>query len=80
MTFNSIPYLLFLPLVFIFYWLLQNKGIRWQNCFLLVASYVFYGWWDWRYLGLVFLSTVVDFSIGLWLNQEENDKKRRKIL
>jgi alginate O-acetyltransferase complex protein AlgI len=80
MTFNSIPYLLFLPLVFSLFWLLQCKGVRWQNCFLLVASYVFYGWWDWRYLGLVLLSTVVDFSIGIWLDREENDKKRRKIL
>jgi alginate O-acetyltransferase complex protein AlgI len=80
MTFNSIPYFCFLPLVFFLYWLLQNKDLRWQNCFLLLASYVFYGWWDWRYLSLVLLSTVVDFSIGLWLQKEAIEQKRRKIL
>jgi alginate O-acetyltransferase complex protein AlgI len=80
MTFNSLAFLCFLPIVFMLYWLLQSNGTRWQNCFILFASYVFYGWWDWRYLGLVALSTVVDFSIGLWLQKEENPQKRHNIL
>lgn len=53
MLFNSIEYIVFLPIVFAIYWLLKKK-IRWQNVFLLVASYVFYAYWDWRFLGLLF--------------------------
>lgn len=53
MLFNSLTYAIFLPIVFAIYWLLQ-KNYKWQNSFLLLASYVFYGWWDWRFLGLLF--------------------------
>lgn len=61
MQFNSIPFLVFLPLVFAVYWAL---GRRAQNLFLIAASYLFYGWWDWRFLGLIFLSSLVDFVAG----------------
>ena len=53
MLFNSLTYAIFLPIVFAIYWLLQ-KNYKWQNSFLLLASYVFYGWWDRRFLGLLF--------------------------
>lgn len=49
MIFNSIEFVIFLPLFFAGYWLLR-KNLRWQNLFVLSASYVFYGWWDWRFL------------------------------
>ncbi len=69
MLFNSPAFLLFLPLVFAAYWAMnrwtvERKGLRAQNLLLLVASYVFYGWWDWRVLGLIVFSTAVDFFIG----------------
>ena len=53
MLFNSIEYMVFLPIVFTIYWLLR-KNMRWQNSILLLASYAFYAWWDWRFLGLLF--------------------------
>ena len=53
MLFNSLTYAFFLPIVFALYWLLR-KNYKWQNIFLLLTSYVFYAWWDWRFLGLLF--------------------------
>lgn len=64
MLFNSPAFLLFLPLVFILYWGVFQRNLRAQNVLVLVASYVFYGWWDWRFLGLIALSTAVDFGVG----------------
>ena len=70
MLFNSIEFLLFLPIVFAAYWILniwteRSKILRFQNFLLLAASYVFYGWWDWRFLSLIAFSTVVDYAVGL---------------
>ena len=65
MLFNSLEFLLFLPLVFSLYWLMNRRiHLRWQNLFLLLASYVFYGWWDARFLLLIVFSTLVDFFVG----------------
>jgi hypothetical protein len=61
MLFNSLTFLVFLPAVFALYWALPRRG---QNAFLVVASYVFYGWWDWRFLGLIVLSSLVDYLAG----------------
>ena len=67
MLFNSPEFLLFLPLVFAAYWAVNRlkEGLRVQNVLLLAASYVFYGWWDWRFLGLIAFSTAVDWAVGL---------------
>ena len=64
MLFNSIDFAIFLPIVFGLYWGLKGKT-RVQNIFLLVASYVFYGWWDWRFLSLILISSAVDYSLAL---------------
>ena len=56
MLFNSLAFAVFLPLVFVLYWALGRGRVRLQNAFLIVASYVFYGWWDWRFLFLIFIS------------------------
>ena len=77
MLFNSIEFALFLPIVFLFYWLLK-KSRQSQNILLLVASYVFYGWWDWRFLSLIAFSSFVDYSIGIRLLS--NNEKKRKLL
>ena len=79
MLFNSIPFLFFLPTVFIIYWGIFQKSIKLQNALILLTSYVFYGWWDFRFLTLLFASTVVDFLIGKYLHKEKN-KFRRKVL
>ena len=76
MLFNSPEFLLFLPIVFGLYWFVTHRHLRAQNLLLLVASYVFYGWWDWRFLGLIALSTLVDYFVGIRI--EEADDRRRK--
>ncbi|HAW20274.1 MAG TPA: membrane-bound O-acyltransferase family protein, partial [Flavobacteriales bacterium] len=64
MVFSSPIFAVFLVIVFAIYWALNNVNLKWQNIFVLVASYVFYGWWDWRFLSLIIFSTVVDYLIG----------------
>ncbi len=73
MQFDSYTYALFLPLVFAGYWILRNR-LLWQNLFLLAASYVFYGWWDWRFLGLILITSTSTFLTGLKI---KNDKSSR---
>ncbi len=52
----------------------------WQNILLLIASYFFYGWWDWRFLSLIAFSTVVDYFLGIQISRQHNDKKRKFFL
>ena len=66
MLFNSFNFLIFLPVVFIGYWLFY-KNFKLQNILLLISSYIFYGWWDYRFLSLIMLSTIVDYFVGLQL-------------
>ena len=80
MLFNSIEFLLFLPSVFFLYWLVLNKNIRLQNSLLLVSSYVFYGWWDWRFLFLILLSSILDFFVGLRIHEALNQIHRKRYL
>jgi alginate O-acetyltransferase complex protein AlgI len=80
MLFNSIDFAIFLPVVFILYWFVVNKNLKIQNSLLIVASYLFYGWWDWRFLILILLSTIVDYSIGLGLSKEKNKSKRKTLI
>lgn len=80
MIFNSIPFLVFLPIVFVLYWMVFNNHLKAQNVLLLFASYVFYGWWDYRFLALIFISTLVDFWVGRLLNKQNNPKIRKLLL
>lgn len=80
MFFNSIDFAIFLPLVFILYWFVFNKSLKLQNVLIVVSSYVFYGWWDWRFLSLILFSTIVDYSIGKGLSKEDNIGKRKILL
>jgi alginate O-acetyltransferase complex protein AlgI len=75
MLFNSISYILFLPVVFFIYWFLFSKSLRAQNIFLFIVSYIFYAWWDWRFLFLLMLSTLIDYSFGLLVYQSTKRKK-----
>ncbi|MBX9449930.1 MAG: MBOAT family protein [Taibaiella sp.] len=68
MLFNTFPYAVFLPVVFIVYWFVLKKNLRLQNLFLLLASYYFYSCWDWRFLFLLAFTTILDFWIGLKIN------------
>mgnify|MGYP001092775391 CR=1 FL=1 len=80
MLFNSIEYLIFLPIVFVIYWLLKSSYKN-QNIILLISSYVFYGWWDYRFLSLIIFSSFLDYFVGLKLNAAEGrDRKKRWLL
>jgi len=78
--FNSLEFALFLPLVFLIYWYLFHQKLRLQNFFILIVSYVFYGWWDWKFLTLIFFSSLVDYSIGIALNKYEKPITRKLLL
>ena len=80
MLFNSIDFAIFLPIVFILYWFVCNKNRKVQNILLLVASYVFYGWWDWRFLSLIIFSSFVDYLVGQGLSKTDQQKKRKLLL
>ncbi len=80
MLFNSIDFAIFLPIVFILYWFITNRSLRLQNLLIVVASYVFYGWWDWRFLFLILISTIIDYSVGLGLKKEKKQTKRKVLL
>ena len=77
MLFNSIDFAIFLPIVFTLYWVLRNQ-LKLQNLLIVVASYIFYGMWDWRFLFLILFSTVVDYTMGILI--ERNDSKNKKKL
>jgi D-alanyl-lipoteichoic acid acyltransferase DltB (MBOAT superfamily) len=80
MLFNSFEFLAFLPTVFILYWFVVNRSLKLQNILLLIASYIFYGWWDYRFLALIALSTLIDYAIGLLISKSENDKSRKLLV
>ena len=80
MLFNSIEFAIFLPIVFVLYWFVTNRNLKLQNVLLLVSSYIFYGWWDWRFLSLVFISSLVDYLLGLNIDKTEDKLKRRILL
>ena len=80
MLFNSLDFAIFLPIVFILYWFVTHKNLKLQNFLIVAASYLFYGWWDWRFLSLIIFSTVVDYSVGMALKTENNQTKRKVLL
>lgn len=80
MLFNSIDFAIFLPIVFIIYWFVTNKNLKFQNILLVCSSYLFYGWWDWRFLSLILFSTILDYSVGRGLLKEQNITKRKILL
>ena len=68
MLFNSIEFIIFLPIVFLLYWF-ALRPLKWQNLLVIIASYVFYGWWDWRFLLLIVLTSICSFTSGLLLER-----------
>lgn len=78
MTFQSLEYLIFFTLVFILYWTVGRNNKGRQNAILILASIVFYGWWDWRFLGLLLITALSTFFAG-WLMGKTSDCKKRKL-
>lgn len=79
MLFTSFEFLLFIPFVFIFYWKVFKKKKQ-QNILLLVASYLFYGWWDWRFLSLILISSLTDYIAGIQISKSDKVKTRKAWL
>src|SRR5262245_45095824 len=77
MLFDTPVYFVFLAAVVVLYWRLRHRN---QNALLLGASYLFYGWWDWRFLSLILASTIVDFLCARAIEDSDNPRKRRLLL
>ena len=80
MLFNSFDFALFLPTVFLLHWFVFKQSRSSQNGFIAAASYVFYAWWDWRFLSLILFSTVLDYSIGIALQRSQRVLLRKALL
>lgn len=80
MFFNSLDFAIFLPIVFIVYWFITNRNLKLQNFIIVLASYVFYGWWDWRFLSLIIFSTIIDYSVGLRFSNTTKPSERKFLL
>ncbi len=80
MLFNSLDFGIFLPIVFLLYWFVTYKSLKLQNTLIVAASYIFYGWWDWRFLSLIIFSTLVDYLVAQKLSTEDNHSKRKVFL
>jgi len=80
MLFNSIDFAIFLPIVFALYWFVTYKNLKLQNLLIVVVSYVFYGWWDYRFLVLIVFSTIVDYTVGRQMATEKKQSWRKILL
>ena len=79
MLFNSFTFMIFLPVVFLLYWFVFKRH-NWQNLLILVASYVFYGWWDWRFLVLIAITSLSSFVSGLLIEHYEGKRSAQKAV
>ncbi len=77
MLFNSLEFIVFFTLIFLIYWVLNR---RLQNIFLLVSSYIFYAWWDYRFLVLIIASSAIDYLCGMIIDKTTVEKRRRFFL
>ena len=80
MLFNSIEFAIFLPIVFLLYWFVFNRSLKLQNIFIVVASYVFYGWWDWRFLFLIAFTSACSFGAGLLIEKYRGTPRKAKAV
>ena len=80
MLFNSFQFLWFFPTFFLLYWVFFRKNLSLQNLFIVAASYLFYGWWDYRFLSLIVASSLLDYVVGIQLGRTERKGKRKLLL
>ena len=76
MLFNSLEFAIFLPIVFLLYWFAFGKNLKLQNLFIVVASYVFYGWWDWRFLVLLAFTSLFSYVCGILIEKYRNTPRK----
>lgn len=75
MLFTSFTFLIFLPIVFLLYWFVFRQ-LKWQNLLIVVASYVFYGWWDYRFVILIAITSLCSFFSGLLIERFKSRKNK----
>ncbi len=87
MLFNSFEFALFLPIVFLLYWFVFDYAMRkckrqllWQNLLIVVASYIFYGWWDWRFLILIAITTILSFLSGIGIEKAPTKRGKKAVM
>lgn len=80
MLFNSLEFLIFLPIVFLLYWFVFNRDLRFQNLLVVVVSYIFYGWWDWRFLILIGFTTLCSYLSGILIDRYEGQRRKQKLI
>ncbi|MEL6254220.1 MAG: MBOAT family O-acyltransferase [Bacteroidota bacterium] len=80
MLYNTLEFSILYIAVFLLYWFATNKNLRAQNILILVASYMFYGWWDWRFLSLVLGSSLTDFFVANQISKTEHKKQKKAWL
>ena len=80
MLFNSLAFPFFLIIVLSIYWLCLDNKVKYQNILLLIASYIFYGWWDWRFLFLILISSIIDFLSASQINKSTTNKSKKYFL
>ena len=87
MLFNSFEFLIFLPIVFLLYWFVFDYAMRgckrqllWQNLLIVVASYIFYGWWDWRFLILIAITTILSFLSGIGIEKAPTQRGKKAVM
>lgn len=87
MLFNSFEYLIFLPIVFLLYWFVFDYALSkckhqllLQNLFIVVASYIFYGWWDWRFLILIAITTILSFLSGIGIEKAPTQRGKKAVM
>ena len=79
MLFNSFEFLVFLPIVFLLYWFVF-PGRQWQNLLVVIASYIFYGWWNWHFLLLIALTSFCSYGSGLLLEHYKGQRRMLKLI
>ncbi|NNT71481.1 MBOAT family protein [Flavobacterium sp. IMCC34852] len=80
MVFNSIPFVIFFTVFFLLYWLVVNRNLKAQNLLLLLGSYFFYAWTDWRLLSFLIVVSGLNYSLGLKIESATNEKSKRIFL
>jgi alginate O-acetyltransferase complex protein AlgI len=80
MLFTSITFVIFFSLFFLLYWFVFNRELKLQNLLLLAASYLFYAWWDWRFLLLLIASSILNYFLGIGIYNSKHEKRRSFLL
>src|ERR1035438_7882747 len=80
MNFYTFDFIIFFIIFFILYWFITKRNLKIQNLLLLVGCYVFYAFWDWRFLFLLAGSSLINYSLGIYIEKTKSDKQRKRLV